>query len=474
MANKTLTATVDLDTKKGIKAAQDLQKQVVETGTAIEDLRTPGKIAADAIAAMSVKMQQELEEDGAAADELRAALERIGADTTDVDEYVGQLRKVGLTADDIRADVDTLADAIKQMEDVAKTAGAGADDGIRKVGTAADDTKGKVRAIGDTADQSGSVLANAMGNSVQDVAALGGVAGTAGMALGQIAEYATEGNISMKELAKVAGPMLAVTAASMALAAGVEAIGAKAGVTAKKTAEVSAEMTDLLGIMDKLRDAAGGNAEEFASLGQAFTASIVNKMEDKELVRVYEALGNVGKTGAELGRILIDIERDSQGAMAQLARDAGVPDEMADAFARAIDSTEKWTAARGKLINDGWSIAQVDQYAAVGKSLEELNDQQQNYDVETVAAQQLALAAGTDAATAALVNQATATATAKDENATASAVLDEFIRLQGEEKTAAELAAEAEAKAAQASRDLALASKEAAQAAAAHRYEHDA
>jgi len=46
-----------------------------------------------------------------------------------------------------------------------------------------------------------------VGNSVQDIGALGGVAGSAGVALGQMAEYAADGNISLGGLAKVAGPL---------------------------------------------------------------------------------------------------------------------------------------------------------------------------------------------------------------------------------------------------------------------------
>jgi hypothetical protein len=64
--------------------------------------------------------------------------------------------------------------------------------------------------VGTSADRSKNVMANFAGNSAQDIGELAGVTGSTGVALGQIAEYATEGGISLKGLASTAGPMLAV------------------------------------------------------------------------------------------------------------------------------------------------------------------------------------------------------------------------------------------------------------------------
>ena len=79
----------------------------------------------------------------------------------------------------------------------------GAQQGVKNLGAESDNTK--------------SVLANMVGNTGQDLGELGGIAGTAGMAIGQLGEYATEGNISLQGLSKMAGPMLGVAAAGMAI-----------------------------------------------------------------------------------------------------------------------------------------------------------------------------------------------------------------------------------------------------------------
>jgi hypothetical protein len=73
--------------------------------------------------------------------------------------------------------------------------------------------------IGHSADAAKSVSANAIGNITQDLGALGGVAGSAGVAIGQFGEYfadaAAEGKESLGSIAKnfisVAGPLTAVT-----------------------------------------------------------------------------------------------------------------------------------------------------------------------------------------------------------------------------------------------------------------------
>lgn len=75
--------------------------------------------------------------------------------------------------------------------------------------------KGDLDGVHDSGDQSRSVLANMAGNTAQDLGEVGGVVGSLGVGLGQLAEYATEGNIKLSNLAKVAGPMAGLAAAGL-------------------------------------------------------------------------------------------------------------------------------------------------------------------------------------------------------------------------------------------------------------------
>ena len=174
-------AEIDLDADDATRAIQalnqrldDLDNTVTGTGRAVKAL-------------------------GAAAGE--------GFDSTRIEQMVLDLRDMGLTFDQIEAKAEQFADVMKRADDIKLDA---ANQGLTQVGTNLD----RVR---DSGDQSRSVLANMAGNSAQDLGELGGVVGTLGVGIGQLAEYAVDGNIKLSNLAKVAGPMAGLTAAGLAL-----------------------------------------------------------------------------------------------------------------------------------------------------------------------------------------------------------------------------------------------------------------
>lgn len=81
----------------------------------------------------------------------------------------------------------------------------------------ADRAKKSIDGIGTSADQTGSVVANMAGNATQDLADIAGAGGIAGQAMGQFAEYAAEGNISLKELGKAAPAVAGIATVMFAL-----------------------------------------------------------------------------------------------------------------------------------------------------------------------------------------------------------------------------------------------------------------
>ena len=70
-----------------------------------------------------------------------------------------------------------------------------------------------LRNVHDSSDQSRSVLANMAGDAAEDLGQLGGVVGTLGVGIGQLAEYAVDGNIKLSNLAGVAGPLIGLSLA---------------------------------------------------------------------------------------------------------------------------------------------------------------------------------------------------------------------------------------------------------------------
>jgi len=106
--------------------------------------------------------------------------QQINALTGDLDQVEAKLREINGTD----VDIDT-SKAKKGIDDVAKSA-----------------------------DSSKSVLANMVGNATQDLGALGGVAGSAGVAIGQMGEYMADAKADgdkfgtiLKNFAGVAGPI---------------------------------------------------------------------------------------------------------------------------------------------------------------------------------------------------------------------------------------------------------------------------
>jgi hypothetical protein len=198
-----IAAVIDIATEAAVKNLLSLGRELGKTELSADDVAKALRQAAD-------DAEEEIRKISAASSSMETAL---GADFvaaaaqagTSVDDIVVQLHSLGVSFDDIEANADELAAAVKRLDDVQRP--------VRALGDEASTTAGQIDKVRDSGDQSGSVLANMVGNSVQEVGELGGVAGTAGMALGQLAEYATEGNISLAGLAKVAGPMAGVTAA---------------------------------------------------------------------------------------------------------------------------------------------------------------------------------------------------------------------------------------------------------------------
>ena len=85
--------------------------------------------------------------------------------------------------------------------------------------------KGNIDDLGKSADTSKSVLANMVGNATQDLGALGGIAGSAGVAIGQMGEYMVDAAVWRRRssatvfanFAKVAGPIAAIAVVTQGL-----------------------------------------------------------------------------------------------------------------------------------------------------------------------------------------------------------------------------------------------------------------
>lgn len=232
---------------------------------------------------------------------------------------------------------------------------------LKDTGDASKDAGGKIGKMGGEADQSGSVLANMVGNSSQEVAELGGVAGTAGLALGQLGEYATEGNISLKGLAKVAGPMAGLTLATMALTQGAKQAAAaaeKLGKQIEDLSNVSDEAAlnsvtdmmvnqfvagkDLAGVWDQIAESNIVGARRLADLMAQQGLSEEQTKGLTDAIAKQDATAAQAKTSQDkYGEAVIvagDESATAAGKVAELAAQEGVAKQKADDLAAAFDN----------------------------------------------------------------------------------------------------------------------------------------
>ena len=309
MAEK-LRYDVEVNTRDGVSELERLGKAGKEAGDDIssgfDETESKAQSAASALVSAAQEIEQALKADAEAADALAQALGPELSGKIDTSGAVAELKKLGLTADDIKAEADTLGLALKEIDDINMGSIKG---DMTKLGGAVDDVDSRVRKMGDTSDNSRSVMANLAGNAAQDnFTALGGAAGSAGVAIGQLAEYASEGNISLTGLAAVAGPMLLLAGATQLVTSRMERV-AKIDAWKKEQVESYKEAVQEVGVgvgavqrhLEGLEDWSfdtGGDWHDFMT-------------SEGKLVNINAALGVMGFTLTEVAGY---IESGSTGA----------------------------------------------------------------------------------------------------------------------------------------------------------------
>jgi uncharacterized alkaline shock family protein YloU len=170
----------------------------------LNDSRGAGEKLAAAYEQVADSMRKDMAAIAETADVVRDSLgpemtQAIEASGRTVEDQVQEWRKLGLTLDDIKRDSDELAAGLKQLDDSARMSAGSVGDGFKKVSAEVDNSK--------------NVMANFAGNAAQELPGVAGAFGPLNMAISQFVEYGAEGNVNLKNLAKMAGPMLAVAVA---------------------------------------------------------------------------------------------------------------------------------------------------------------------------------------------------------------------------------------------------------------------
>jgi len=241
---------VGADTDEARKELDAIDKQIAELKGEKAEIEVTAKVdrAIDALEDVSIQAKKA----ETAAEALSVALGPELAAKADIDSIIVDFQRMDLSLDDITANADRLG---AKLRDVGQhDIGGRLTTGFRRL---SDDMR--------SAGGSASVLANAMGNASQDVGSLIGLTGTAGVAIGQMAEYMADAKLEgealgsvLSSFAKVAGPVAALTAAVGIFSSIMGSLKAQSEAAAERTKAIGDAMAegadDALAFTNVLRD----------------------------------------------------------------------------------------------------------------------------------------------------------------------------------------------------------------------------
>jgi hypothetical protein len=314
VADKKLKVDLVVDTKKAQGDLKAAAKESEKLGLTFEETESAGQQMAKKLEAVAAAIEVEFADARSAAERLGEALgPEFAADAEKgedaVTELVLKLKQAGLTYDDIRADADQLADAIKKLDSTGSN--------LNGVSKAAKTVEGDFKRVGDTADNTRSVVANFTGNAASELPGITGAMGPLNMAIGQFGEYAAEGNIKLSSFVAAGLGLGVVTAAISGITGQMKEI---AKVKAFDKAQVEAFRDALL----EADDAASAVEQTLRTAGKvAISADLGGAFDNWHIEDVTPALAEAGLT-LEQFSILVEGGEPKIQAWATAARAAGV------------------------------------------------------------------------------------------------------------------------------------------------------
>jgi hypothetical protein len=252
MPGKDLNYRITVDQSAGTSGIRDFSRTVTselrKVDQSLDDTATASQKAAQTLTKMADAAEVELRAASAAAQALAQALgpemaAKLGQNG--IAQAVGDLNRMGVAFSDIEADADSLAAAMKRVDEVQVSA---ADAGMGNL-------NGKLNDTNDAAVKAKNSLANMFGNVSQDASSLFGNLGSLGVGIGQLAEGTADAALGGQKLTSALASTAALAGPIAALGIVMAAVGnvqSRFGDSAKRTADDVAAWSDAL--------TAGGNA----------------------------------------------------------------------------------------------------------------------------------------------------------------------------------------------------------------------
>jgi hypothetical protein len=336
---KSAKVTIAADAKAAQKTVADVLKDVE---------KLDGQDAQIVLAIRAAAVQQELTS--------------ILGDLAQVDGADAEVEVKLDRAAELRGDLDQLEGAIKDLDGTSATVEVKADTEPVKRGLV--ETKEQVGEVGKSADGAGSALANMVGNSAQDLGSLGGVAGSAGVAIGQMAEYMADARLAgegmgsvLKSFGTVALPIAALSLVSGVISSIVES-GKKMGEAIKASTQeaidafikVQDEGKTTVGVLDDLATTDVDKA--FKDMG-ASADDTVDRL--KTLGISYDDIVEAFRSGTGPLAESIDKYQQMQDLFDRLTTVAGATadpfEQVGHAFGMSADEAEAFLKTMGP-VND--------------------------------------------------------------------------------------------------------------------------
>ena len=208
-----------------------------------------------------------------------------------------------------------------------------------------------------SAQKSRNAMANMVGNAAQDLGAFAGIAGSAGVALGQLAEGAADARNDGEGLGSVLKGVGASALPIAAVGIGVGLIGNALQKSKEHAAEMAAQV-------DRFNDSLEETVGDADRVGEALTAafavgagdslavaakSFQDALAPEKLEEYRTALAGLDETNSSYVEHLIDAGGTFRGYTQAQLEAAGATEEQAEAIAKAIDEGDSWTEIQNTL-----------------------------------------------------------------------------------------------------------------------------
>jgi hypothetical protein len=360
---KNVEIKLDLEARSAQRELSKTAREARDLGDDLEDGETAASSLAKAIESTADEMIREIDATRKAVDRMDTALDGTDMDATKV---VRDLKKIGLTAEEIEADADTLAAALRKAGDVeTHAASKGFDDVGDAVGRAADES-----------DRARDATIGFAGSAVSEMPGVGETFGPLAESASQMTEGLLEGEISAKQLGKSLLGLGAGTVAVVAITKKLEAMAAikafdseqvdsytdairdgddaatallntitEAGKVEVRILDGSADIIPLLAeagvTADQFATAAAGGEESLAALSEAMqTAGVDTKLAGVIMMGATDQAEKLAKSEEAAAQITKVLGTEADAAATRADRLAQRLDAAKGASDRAAQSSE--------------------------------------------------------------------------------------------------------------------------------------